>query len=240
MENEIGKFITKILSWIQFRLDTTKYFIDKPKFDYQPIPWVGIAEANIRGGATTKRWNAIKKHVLSQDKSFKDIGCCVGYFCISATEELGLISLGIDIDDRFLRISRYAVPENSDGKCNFIKLRIDKKTVNYLPATDITLCFSIWHHWVSNYGLGDATLILKSLWNSTNRVMFFESGQEEVKDEFNLPFPSDQKAKDWLCDYLAESLENSVVKSVGQFKAGDYHHYKIKNSQRTVFKISRK
>ncbi len=240
MENKISKLITKILSWIQFRIDTTKYFIEKPRFDYQPMPWVGITEASIRGNATIQRWDMIKKHISSSDKTLKDIGSCAGYFCISASEELGMTSLGIDINDRFLRLSRYALPKKIDQKCNFIKLNIDKKTVKYLPSTDITLCLSVWHHWVFSYGLEDSTMILRSLWNLTNCIMFFESGEEEIREEFNMPFSRNQKVKDWLYNYLDRSLENAIVESAGSFEAGNYPHYKIKNFKRTVFKIIRK
>ena len=69
--------------------------------------------------------------------------------------------------------------------------------------------------------------------------MFFESGEEEIKKEFNMPF-NDKKAKDWLFNYLNEVLDNAKIVPIGEFDAGNYAHYKIKNIKRTVFKISRK
>lgn len=235
---KISDLLTKLLEYAQFRVDTTRFFVDKPSFDYQPLPWVGIKAANIRGKATVGRWKVIKRNLVKSDKTLKDIGSCVGYFCISATIELGLYTLGVDLNDRFLRISRYATPLSAKNKCNFIKLAIDKKTVSMLPKTDITLCLSIWHHWVSNYGLRDSTRILQKLWSSTNRILFFESGEEEVKQEFNLPFPNNQKAGDWLFKYLSTNLKNARVEKIAKFPAGYYSHYLLKNKKRNLFKIT--
>ena len=48
MENQFSKLITRTLQNIQFRLDTTRFIVDKPKFDYQPLPWLQINNAQVR------------------------------------------------------------------------------------------------------------------------------------------------------------------------------------------------
>jgi len=232
--------ITKLLNYVQFRVDTTKIFFDKPSFEYQPLPWVGIKSAGIRGSSTIKRWQVIKGAIKKNDKSLKDIGSCVGYFCISASMEYGMYSWGIDMNQKYLRIARYTTPQKVKDKCNFVYMEVDKNTVKFLPNTDITLCLSIWHHWVSTYGFKSATQILESIWNSTDRVLFFESGEEEVKEEFNLPFPDNQKASDWLAHYLSANLRSSKVEKVAESYAGRFPHYSLKNRKRSLFKITRK
>lgn len=238
MENKIGSFLTKVNQFIQFRIDTTRFIVDKPKYDYQPLPWLGIKNAKTRGEATYERWNAIKGH-LDNNSSLKDIGCCVGFFCHSAADELSMDTVGIDMNDRFLRIANRAKSNIQNGyKEVFFNLKVDMHTVKLLPKTDSTILFSVWHHWVYFYGLDNATKILKSVWESTNNVLFFESGEEETKDEFNLPF--DKEASVWLQEYLVKNLDDAEIKVLGRFEAGNYKHYKLKKYKRTVFAVVKK
>ena len=238
MEHKLRNLLTKFNQFIQYRIDTTKYLVDKPKFDYQPLPWIGIEHAEIRGDATYARWESIREKI-SNVSSIKDIGCCVGFFCHSASEEFGINSVGIDNNDRFLRIANRVKSKIKNGnKEIFFNLNVDKRTVKLLPMTDATILFSVWHHWVYHYGLESATDILKSVWQNTNNVLFFESGEEETQDEFNLPF--DKKASVWLKDYLLKNLANSEVTILGQFEAGNYKHYKIKKYKRTLFSVQKK
>ncbi len=227
------------LKYLIFRLDTTKFILDKPHFDYQPIPWKGINEARLRGKASFLRWQEIRYHIDDNYISLKDLGCCVGYFPISASTEYAINSIGIDCNSKYLRIAEYATPTELIGNCNFINLKIDEDNVSILPETDITLCLSIWHHWVFEYGIEKASNILQNIWNKTNNVIFFESGEEEVKDEFDLPFDDSRPAKKWLTDYLQRTCNNSKVEIIGEFAAGEYPHYKIKNHKRSLFKVKR-
>jgi SAM-dependent methyltransferase len=233
MENKIGNFFTKINKYIQFRIDTTKYFFDKPNFDYQPLPWIDIKKTTIRGKATYERWEAIKKYLVNY-KSLKDVGCCVGFFCHKAAETYNMNIIGIDYNERFLRIAQYAKQYVKNGNNElFCNMKVDKNNADVLPKTDVTILFSLWHHWVFHYGLNNATQILKIVWLTTNHVLLFESGEEETKKEFNLPF--DKKASDWLEEYLSSNLDRAKIEKVGEFSAGDYPHYKIKEHKRTVF-----
>lgn len=230
--------LQKLVNSMQFRIDTTDSLLSKPTFDYQPLPWVGIDEAPIRGEATIQRWIAIKPYI-KESTTLKDIGCCVGYFCLSAADELDLYSIGIDSNPRFLRIANYAKQSiKLPAKVTFLELDVNPISISILPKTDITICFSIWHHWVFHYGLDNATTMLKSLWESTNNTLFFESGEEETKKEFNLPF--DQDAKTWLLNYLRTNLNQANVNAIGEFPAGNYDHYSIKNIKRTVYQITRR
>jgi len=226
------------LEYLVFRLDTTKFIFDKPKFDYQPIPWLGMNEAAIRGETTKERWNKIQQH-LNNQKSLKDVGCCVGYFCISASEKFGMNTIGVESNERFLRIARHAVPKKYLNNCNFINLEINEHNVALLPKTDVTLCLSIWHHWVYHYGLEAATKILTTLWQNTNDILFFESGEEEIMEEFNLPVAPSMSVKEWLLDYLNGLCDDGKVEIIGEFCAGDYSHYKIKNHKRSLFKVQK-
>jgi hypothetical protein len=233
-----AKLLSYLASQLQFRTDTTNFLFDKPKFDYQPLPWIGIHDAEIRGEATKERWVQMKNNMPENAKTIKDIGCCVGYFCTKANEELNMHSFGYDNNEKHIRLGSYAVPKQLKPLSNFLFLTVDQKTVNHLIPTDVTLCLSIWHHWFYDYGLEGATKILQTLWSKTNKTMFFESGEEEVKEEMNLPFIENMSAREWLKQYLEQVLPNSRVTSIGQFQAGNYAHY-TKTVNRTVFKIEK-
>lgn len=228
----------EMLGRLIFKLDTTKYFFDTPKFDYQPLPWVGINNAQIRGEATYDRWEAIKPAIPSNAATLKDVGCCVGFFCHKASEELKLFSIGIDSDSRFIRIARHVANSkfNSSDE-TFLELAINPRNVSLIPDTDITILFSVWHHWVYDFGLDSATQMLKETWRSTNMVLFFESGEEEIQEEFNIDFNGN--AKLWLVEYLARELVDSQVDVIGDFESGKYEHYRIQNHSRTVFAVKK-
>ena len=161
MENRVGSFLTKINKNLQFRIDTTRFLFDKPKYDYQPLPWIGIERAEIRGEATYERWEKIQSY-LKDSKTLKDIGCCVGFFCHKAAESFNMHTIGIDNNDQFLRIARYTKQyvENGENE-SFYNMTMDKNNAETLPQTDATILFSLWHHWVFHYGLETATQMLK-------------------------------------------------------------------------------
>lgn len=239
MHYRLATLLTKFAQWIQFRSDTTRYFFDTPTFDYQPLPWINIKQASIRGEAAHGRWSVIKKHLTAADKSLKDIGGCVGFFCISAAEEKRMTSILVDNNPQFIRIAKYAIPEALAKHVRVFEVEIGPETSSIMPRTDVTLCLSIWHHWVAMHGLDAATRILQDLWAGTAHTLFFESGEEEAQEQFNLPFNSGEPARTWLMKYLHRVLPGSTVEIIGAFPAGSYAHYKIKNQQRSLFKITR-
>ena len=229
-----NSIINKI-KYLQFRLDTTRFIFDKPKFDYQPLPWVGINKAIIRGQASYKRWEAIKNYI-GEYKSLKDIGCCVGFFCHKSAENYDMNVIGIDTNERFLRIAEFTKQHVKNGQKEiFYNMTVNENNVDILPQTDVTILFSIWHHWAFHYGLDKATQIIKTIWSKTNHVLLFESGEEEIKEKFNLPF--DKKASKWLKEYLSNNLDGVQINVLGDFEVGDYKDYKLKGHKRTVFAL---
>ncbi len=221
-----------------FRLDTTKLVIDTPRLDYQPLPWVGILQAKIRGEATYSRWEQIAKYLTQQQgKSALDIGSCYGFFSIKMAE-MGYDVIGIDPNPRYIRIARYAVPRSLRKHCNFLEIELTPNNINILPCVDYTLLLSVWHHWVYQFGLPKATEILTAVWRRTQDILFFETGEGEVIDEFNLPFRADN-ARQWLKDYLEKTCANSTVEILSEFPVGKYEHYTSRGATRALFMITR-
>ena len=126
------------LERLLFRLDTTRFIIDSPTLDYQPLPWVGIFEARIRGEATYSRWREIAKHLRRQQNvQVLDIGSCYGFFSIKMAE-MGYNVIGIDSNPRHIRIARYAVPRHLRKRCNFIEMDLSPDNAKMIPTVDYT------------------------------------------------------------------------------------------------------
>jgi len=173
-------------------------------------------------------------------KTMKDIGCCAGYFCHKTAEKREAFVIGIDANAQFIRVAQYVRDRAGlNDREVFMEMRIDSETVGTLPRTDVTLLLSVWHHWVFEFGLNIATLMLQSVWDSTSNQLFFESGEEEVEHEFGLPYHG-TKASEWLMNYLESTLRGSNISVIGSFSAGAYEHYKLKSVQRSLFLIERK
>lgn len=231
----------KILSCMEhllFRLETTRFIVDTPKLDYQPLPWVGVSQADIRGDATYSRWKQIEK-ILSQQqgKTALDIGSCYGFFSIKMAE-MGYDVIGVDLNPSHIRIARYAVPRSLRNHCNFLEMELAPGNIDFLPPVDCTLLLSVWHHWVYHFGLSDATEMLRTIWSKTKKVVFFETGEGEVIDEFNLPFNSDN-SRQWLKNYLEKTCVGAAVIVVSEHEAGKYKHYTLRKTTRALFMILR-
>jgi hypothetical protein len=220
--------LQKVIDELQFRMDVF------PKLYYQPLPWVGLNKAR-RAEGTKARWHAIESVVRDQAfSSAMDIGCDVGYFCFSLASA-GVPTLGVDIDDRDLRIAFYVKRKVAISNVAFLRLRVDTDTVVLLPNADLVLLLSVWHHWVREHGLEHASRILNSVWTKCGKVMIFETGESEMSDKFALP-RMEPSPEVWLRNYLSDICSGSQVVQLGKFKAFDEQQ---KVAYRSLFKVSR-
>lgn len=217
---------------LQFRFDIL------PELLYQPLPWLGLKSAK-RGAGTEARWTAIEAAIdnLAIDSAL-DAGCNVGYFCFSLAFK-GIPTLGIDLDERFLRVARRAAHKLNVSGVAFCNMEINRDTVRLLPEVDLSLLLSVWHHWVRAYGLGIASEMLAAVWAKSRRVLFFETGEAEMPPDFGLPMLK-LSPRDWLADYLQAMCAGSTVEWLGAFKAFAPQGNETRNVvYRNLFKIAR-
>lgn len=234
----IRRKVRRGLEHLLFRLDTTRYLFDRPTLDYQPLPWVGVHTAGVRGRGSISRWEDIATHLPNgKSRSALDVGCCYGFFSIKLAER-GYNVIGVDLDPRHVRIARYATPAALRPTCNFLELEITPDNAATLGEVDCTLLLSVWHHWVQRFGLPVATELLAGTWRRTGELLAFESGEGEVAEEFNLPFTTDN-ARAWLSDYLAVTCPGSSVELLSEHAVGDYAHYKTRQAKRGLFLLRR-
>lgn len=215
-----NKIICALQSVI-FRLQTTKYFVGRRRLKYQPLPWLGIEDAG-RGIGTVERMKTIAEYLKRTgvtEGNVLDIGCNVGYFSLSLKEK-DFYVYGVDNNIRSLDIAQYASRRMKGDGGVFVPLHLkcDSKSVHYLPYCDVTLCMSVWHHWLKQYSYKDATSILRTLYAHTKRILFFESGELEMTPDYELPF-RDKDPKQWLGEYLTDTCEGAQVEWLGVHKA---------------------
>ena len=203
---------------VQDVIDHVQFWFDVfPRLYYQPLPWLHYETAR-RGEGTKARWKAIEASLEGQTiRSAMDIGCNIGYFCFSLAEA-GIPTVGIEVDERALRIARYTARKLGQKNVAFENLTVSQQTLAILPQVDAVLLLSVWHHWVHLHGLDVATEMLAGVWGKCQQNFYFETGEGEMPAEFGLP-KMEPTPEEWLKQYLTETCVGGRVEVLGKFKA---------------------
>jgi hypothetical protein len=78
----------------------------------------------------------------------------------------------------------------------------------------------LWHHLVCRQGQDAATAVTAALWDKTGRVMFFDTGEDEMPESFGLPEMAPD-ARSWLEGYLRSTCRGGRVEHLGRHAAFD-------------------
>lgn len=234
--------LLRSLDRVALRIATRKYVISGPMLAYQNLPWSGITGAR-RAAGSEARLNAILEYLNGDDRfprSVLDIGCNVGFFSLSLAAR-GSFVFGVDMDPTALRVATISSRDilGKDGAFVPIQLTCDPDTIPLLPNVDVTICLSVWHHWVRHNGLSTASRNLSLLWSKTRTALFFDSGEGEMPGYYGLPFGNANPA-DWLEKYLIDLLPSATVRPLGRFPAfGPGDNENTARVERTLFSIGR-
>ena len=205
--------VDSVLDHIRFRIDTFPHGI------YQPVASLPRIRAT-RGGGSESRWEAIFPVVREQAvETAVDIGACEGYFSIMLGEA-GITTIALEGDPAVARTAAFAVRRSGLEDVGVLALALTPGNVVAVPASDCTLCLSIWHHFVRYYGLEATTGMMATIWSRTGKVLFFDTGENEMTPEYGLPEMTPD-ARSWLAGYLAETCEGSRVEHLGTHAAFD-------------------
>ena len=205
--------IDSVLDHIRFRIDTFPHGI------YQPVASLPRIRAT-RGGGSESRWEAIFPVVREQAvETAVDIGACEGYFSIMLGEA-GITTIALEGDPAVARTAAFAVRRSGLEDVGVLALALTPGNVVAVPASDCTVCLSIWHHFVRYYGLEATTGMMATIWNRTGKVLFFDTGENEMTPEYGLPEMTPD-ARTWLAAYLAETCEGSRIEHLGTHAAFD-------------------
>ena len=188
------------------------------ELNYQPLPWLKNGGAQ-RAAGTISRFAAIEKFLKGEGtvpRVALDIGSHVGFFSLSLAKK-GWLVYAVESNKERLYLS-YILSHRIKANIVPLRLLINTDNVEYLPEADVTLCMSVWHHWVRRYGLEEATFILKAILRKTRRFLFFDAGEGEMSDTYKLPYGS-EKASEFLSRYLNEFPNLEAVLNLGEHQA---------------------
>jgi hypothetical protein len=218
--------VTRVLKHVVTRdaidgvLDRARFRIDSfPHGIYQPVESLPVRAAT-RGAGSESRWSRMFPIVHEQGvESAVDIGACEGYFSLKLAEA-GIPTIAVEGDPRTYRTAIYAVRRSGLGNVGVLAMAVTPENVVAVPASDCSLCLSVWHHFVRYHGLDDATEMLSVIWERTGKVLFFDTGEDEMTPEYGLPAMTPEP-RSWLGTYLAETCPGSRVEHLGTHRAFD-------------------
>jgi SAM-dependent methyltransferase len=171
---------------IQERLvDPVQFLIDRAaRGDYQPLPWVG-ADRAARGSGSQERWRLLEPELdRLRPASAVDIGCNLGFFALSLAER-GIPTVGIESERRFVRLAQHAARRAGIADLAVLEAHLRPETIWEVPAADLVLLLSVYHHWVRHYGAQAAETMLRQVWDRTGTALVFDTGETELPDHFN-------------------------------------------------------
>jgi hypothetical protein len=203
--------VDSLLDRLRFAVDTA------PAMDYQPLPWLGIHEAKRRDAVVT-RWRAIRPLVTELDiHTAADVGCNVGFYAINLSR-MGVATLGVEASAKHFRIYRYALERLGVDNAGALWLKLGPSTVDLLPTVDCVVFLSVWHHVSREFGFQAAQEVLRGLWARTRKVLFFETGQNEMPAYYNLPDMGPDPTS-FLAEHLGAACSGARVVDLGRHDA---------------------
>ncbi|MFF0200227.1 hypothetical protein [Streptomyces sp. NPDC005017] len=186
---------------------------------YQPVPGIRVRKAK-RSVGTGSRWAAMEPVVERLGvESAMDVGANVGYFPMKLAQR-GIPSVALEADPKCVRTAMTAVRRNQLDNVAVMALEFRPDTLGLLPTTECTILLSVWHHLVREMGLDTASDLLRGLWARTGKVMFFDSGENEMPESFGLPrmLPTPDA---WLTEYLEKNCSGGRAEHLGRHRAFD-------------------
>jgi hypothetical protein len=205
--------IDSAIDLLRLRLDVF------PRGLYQPVATLPLRAAT-RGRGSASRWEAIAPVLDELDvRDAVDIGSNVGYFPLQLGSA-GIRTLGIEGDPPIFRTGLLAVRRSGLKNIGAISLELDPGNVDMVPPADAVLCLSVWHHFVREFGLEDADRMLATIWERSRKVLFFDSGENEMPASFGLPDMGDDP-RGWLARHLGATCRGGRAEYLGRHEAFD-------------------
>jgi hypothetical protein len=211
------------LDWLRYRIDS---FPARPILGhastaaYQPLPDLGKRVAGRAEGSESRLAalvEALDRYGIEGGTAL-DLGANNAYFSIGLARK-GFASVAVESSPPSYRTAIYAIRRAKlVDKVAVTVIVMTPQNIAALPATDVVLFLSLWHHFVREHGMETAVEMLEEIWAKTQRVLFFEMGEEETPAFFNLP-PFEPDARTWITQLLEKHCTGGVVEHLGEHQA---------------------
>lgn len=207
------ELVDDVLDRVRFRVDTF------PNGLYQPVQSLPRAGAS-RSTGSESRWSAMLPVIRAEGvRSALDIGACEGYFAIELAQA-GIPTIALESAPGNYRTILFAIKRGGTRNVGVLAMEITPENVGTLPSSDCVLLLSVWHHLVRSFGIEHATAMLRTIWERTRNVMFFDTGETEMTPDYRLPSMSPDP-RSWLTGFLAETCAGSRIEHLGRHGAFD-------------------
>jgi hypothetical protein len=217
-------------------IDLVRLKLDSfPRGRYQPIGALPGRVAKRADGSRT-RWEVIDPVVRELGvRTAVDIGAAEGYFSIQLGA-LGVTTVALESAPPNQRTALLAVRRSRLENVGLLAFEVRDDTVEMIPPADCTLFLSVWHHLVRDNGFELATSLTRRIWEHTGKVMFFDTGEDEMPASFGLPAMTPD-ARTWLEGYLADTCPGADVRHLGAHDAFDADG---RHTRRNLFAVVRR
>ena len=209
-------FIVSFIESLLYKIYKSKY---RHGGGYQPLPDCGFTTSK-RGDATLERWKLLHADISQHGYtgSALDIGCNIGFFAWKLSS-MGFLAIGLDHNPNNSFYSLTAQRYHRKSNICFITADLNPSSVHLLPDVDVTVFFSVWHHWIGMYGLDESQKMLQQLFKRTKSVLYFETGEDTELDKLNIPR---DKSFDWVLNQLETNCPESTIELLGATDSGQH------------------
>lgn len=205
--------------WFDTGVDAALFRIDNfPRPDYHPTD--DTPDGARRSDGARSRWARIESLLEPAPPvvaTALDIGCNGGYFTLNLARR-GVAVVGVEREPKFRRTVATSLRRGGFANAGVLDLDVTPTTVDLLPAADLVLFLSVWHHMVKAWGLDAADGLLSSIWAACRGVMFFDSGETEMPASWGLPDLGPDAAA-WYAEHLEQTCESGRVVALGRHQA---------------------
>jgi hypothetical protein len=150
-------------------------------------------------------------------ESAVDIGCNMGWFSIQLSQ-LGIVTTGIESEPKYYRTALHAKNKLQLESLGILAATLSPDNTALLPSADCFLFLSVWHHLVRRYGVESTSAFTRRVWERTERVLFFESGEDEIPASWGLPL-LEPTAREWFERYLGSTCGGAQIRHLGEHQA---------------------
>lgn len=185
---------------------------------YQPNPFSSTQPEGQSARSCIDRFNSFSALLPSDEPLCTlDIGCNLGYFTFRMSERGGMC-IGLDLGRNEISVARALAARHRVPNVAFCQYEVTADSAAALPAVDVVICLSVFHHWVRKFGFSEARRVMEVVAARATRYLVFETGQH---DETGVAWADDLAFMGGDCDAWIQMFLKDLgfrrVHHVGRF-----------------------